>query len=847
MKTLHSFILTASVAVSLIFFGGSYLVFTYAFRDGIRDSAREQAAVLARSTWHSMTQLMFQGWSRDELLGFIDATQTALVDSPTTIAIHRGEAVAERYGHFDQPAPDTPLTRALTDGAATDLLEGDFVRHVFPLVAEARCLSCHDNARVGDVLGAIDVRQDTRPALAKAEKRFFFSLLALAPLPFVVAFLVVWRINRRIDDAVGRLRDNVDNLNRVSDLTSLRPTEASIGFRELDDIFEQIAQLGTRLRNVAVDKDLLEFEIRLMEKFIITSEVVKDWHEYVKELLIEISKVIDAYTLFCVFKVEDELFSLEIFWRHRPSPDQIAQMEERVGVILEANPYLRGIHGIQINHTVAEPDRDMPPLNARDMELQTKSLLVEAPKIGGIVGIGVQSEMVRDDTRALVMESILSTLLNVIGSVRAIYKYTRDLEYYATRDPLTHLYNQRVFWELLEYEISRASRHKQSFGLLMIDLDNFKSINDTYGHHVGDRFLQEFANVVRHALRNEDILARYGGDEFVALLPEVSEADAYTVAGRVVEAAANLAVELPDGGRAKASVSVGLAIYPDHGDDKKDLFLLADNMMYKAKNEGKNRVALPSDVDVAEAYRKIGEKSQIVLRALDEGLVRPYFQPIMHGGTRQLAAVEVLSRIQTDEALFEAGEFIELAEKMGVIHKLDFQVMDQAMAEVARTGYAGYLFINLSPRAMVLSEFLPEVKAMVIRHGVTPDRIVFEITERETIKNISLLTKFVAALKMEGFLLAVDDFGSGFSSYHYIKHFPIDFLKIEGEFVLNMVKSERDAAFVRSIATLARELGIRTVAEFVESEEVLEQARAAGIDYMQGWHIGRPGPNILAG
>jgi len=299
-----------------------------------------------------------------------------------------------------------------------------------------------------------------------------------------------------------------------------------------------------------------------------------------------------------------------------------------------------------------------------------------------------------------------------------------------------------------------------------------------------------------------------------------------------------------DGGRAKASISVGVAMFPEHADNKKDLFLLADNMMYKAKGEGKNRAAQPTQADVAEAFRRIGEKSQMVLRAVEQASVQAFFQPIMHTDSRVVEAVEVLSRIQTGEGLFEAGEFIELAEKMGIIHKLDYIVIDKGLAEVVRSGYGGFVFFNLSPKAMVLSEFLPRVLEIVGRHGVDPGRIVFEITERETIKNITLLTKFVTSLKMDGFKLAVDDFGSGFSSYHYLKHFPIDFIKIEGEFVLNCCRDDTDHAFVRSIATLAKELGIRSIAEFVEDEEVLQRVREAGVDYVQGWHVGRPQPTL---
>jgi EAL domain-containing protein (putative c-di-GMP-specific phosphodiesterase class I) len=187
-----------------------------------------------------------------------------------------------------------------------------------------------------------------------------------------------------------------------------------------------------------------------------------------------------------------------------------------------------------------------------------------------------------------------------------------------------------------------------------------------------------------------------------------------------------------------------------------------------------------------------------------------------------------------------AGEFIEIAEKMGVIDQVDYIVIEKALHELSRCGFPGLVFINLSPRALMLSEFLPTVRKLVMDAGIANQRIVFEITERDTVKNFSMLEKFVHELRMEGFRFAIDDFGSGFSSFHYLKHFPIDFLKIEGDFILNMLKDKKDRAFVRTMVILAKELNIRTVAEYVENEEVFEQVRELGIDLAQGYLIGRP-------
>jgi len=846
VKSLKGFILTASVLVSVIFFGGTYAVVSHIYDASVKENSLYVSNTLAQLTFSSMFQVMNKGWKRSQLEEFIASTRKAVADTPTTIEVYRGESVTQLFGPIEQDDMDKQVRDAFTTGATVMQENPSSVRYIFPLKAQDKCLRCHENAGLDEVLGVIDVQQDLTPFISKAKYQFFLILILIAPIPFIAALLVVLRMNRKIEDSMEVLENSIESINKVSDLRTLELGKIDLGFSELNRIFHKIEGLTGKLRSVAVDKDLLEFEIKLLEKFVITSDVVKDWREYVSRLLVDINQVINAYTLFSIFKVDDEIFDLEIFWRSTPSANTKAMLERTIHASMQKNPHFAGITSVNIVHNVAVPSKELIDLNEQDIDVQVKSLLVEAPKIGGIVGIGVQTEMVRDETRFLVMESILSTLLNVVGSVKAIYKYTKDLEYYATRDPLTNLYNQRVFWEMLEYERGRASRHDYKFALLMIDLDNFKLVNDTHGHAFGDKFLREFAVLLKNVLRTEDIIARYGGDEFVAIMPECDLEQAVSIASRLLEAIIANSLDGPDGSKVKGTASIGIAIYPDHASEQKDLFLFADNMMYKAKSEGKSRISIPSEADLLQVFKDIGEKSLIIINAVEERKIIPFFQPILNVVEKKVEAVEVLSRISLpDGRILGAGEFIEIAEKMGIVHKMDYIIMEKALQTVQESGYQGLIFLNLSPRALVLNEFLHEARRIVTDSGVSPERIVLEITERDTIRNMALLERFVNDLKNEGFKLAIDDFGSGFSSFHYLKHFPIDVLKIEGDFIANMVKDSKDRSFVKSISMLAQELGIRTVAEYVESEEVLDAVAACGIDLAQGYHIGRPLPKLV--
>ncbi|MDX1594307.1 MAG: bifunctional diguanylate cyclase/phosphodiesterase, partial [Gammaproteobacteria bacterium] len=627
----------------------------------------------------------------------------------------------------------------------------------------------------------------------------------------------------------------------------LTTADLDLGFDEFNDLAAELDRLTGRLRDIAVDRDLLEFEIRLLEKFVITSEVVRDWRDYISSLLVEINRVVNTYTLFSIFKLEEEAYDLEIFWRGTPAKNTRLLLENVVRKSMVDHKMFSGPAEVAINHNVSDVAETLPEIDEETLQIRTKTLFVEQPKIGGIVGIGVHSETAIDPTRMLVVESILSTLLNVVGSVKAIYKYTQDLEYYATRDPLTNLYNQRVFWELLGYEIGRAERGTYKFALLVIDFDNFKTINDTYGHGFGDQCLQQFARAIRGALRRPDILCRYGGDEFVAILPEASEEQPFLVGERVRVAIRDLLIDAPDGQPVKVTVSIGCSVFPDHATEAKDLFLFADNMMYKAKAEGKDRLSVPSQDDVIDVFRRIGEKGMLINNAIEQRRVVPYFQPICDTRDGHVAAYEVLGRIDLgaeDGKVLTADEFITAAEQMGVVHRLDFITIEKALAIVGESDYEGLLFLNLSPKNLVLRDFLGEIRRMVNEYGIAPERIVFEITERDTVRNLTLLKNFLNDLKADGFKFAIDDFGSGYSSFHYLKHFPIDFIKIEGDFVASMVRDRRDHAFVKSIATLAEELGIVSVAEFIEDGEIYRAVQQCGIDLAQGYHVGRPARSL---
>lgn len=255
---------------------------------------------------------------------------------------------------------------------------------------------------------------------------------------------------------------------------------------------------------------------------------------------------------------------------------------------------------------------------------------------------------------------------------------------------------------------------------------------------------------------------------------------------------------------------------------------------------------MPSEHDDVEVLKSMGEKSILIIEALSQRRIVPYFQPIMNIKDSKIEAYEVLTRIITSDRVVPASEFIETAENMGVIGKIDYQLIELAFAKVKESAYHGKLFLNLSPKALILNEFIPTVRKLLKDYDVDPSKLVFEITERDTVKGLNIIEKYIHELKSEGFRFAIDDFGAGYSSFQYIKAFSIDFLKVDGEFIRNMSgTSIVENAIVSSIAGLADKLGIKTIAEFVETKEVFGQVESAGIHYAQGYFIKKPSPDLI--
>ena len=413
----------------------------------------------------------------------------------------------------------------------------------------------------------------------------------------------------------------------------------------------------------------------------------------------------------------------------------------------------------------------------------------------------------------------------------------------AQHDALTNLHNRRSFEDELNHFFHDAERSAGQLALLFFDLDEFKYINDTHGHRAGDTVLSRMAVELRPLVRAAETLFRLGGDEFAILMPHASLDDASHLAERIVRRIAQTPLYLHEQ-TVRLTTSLGIAHYPSHADNAQDLVAHADAAMYQAKHMGKNRwnVYRP-DLDSSREMASRLAWNDRISRALEHDLLRLHFQGVHHADTGELAHLEALIRM-LDEAnpdqLVMPAQFIEAAEKSGKILEIDRWVIRESTRLLATHRQLPAIAINISGRSFDDPELPAYIASQLRQHQVEPRRLLVELTETSAVSDISDAARFIAALRDTGCPICLDDFGTGFSSFAYLKNLRADILKIDGMFIRDLPNEHDNQVFVRAIIEVAHGMGKLTVAEFVEDQATLSMLCGMGVDMVQGYHLGRP-------
>ena len=439
------------------------------------------------------------------------------------------------------------------------------------------------------------------------------------------------------------------------------------------------------------------------------------------------------------------------------------------------------------------------------------------------------------------------------------------LRWQATHDHLTEIYNRRYLETHLEEEIRRVQRSGIRSAIVYLDLDRFKYVNDAVGHDVGDQLLIDIGRVLTRQLRRHDIVARIGGDEFAIILKNVDEALAVNLADSCRDALAGLRLQHEDKNY-RVQASVGVAMMGPESSTAGDVLADADIACHIAKRLGRNQTYLheKSDDDRSVMGTELGW-SQRIRDALDNNGFVLHYQPILDMSKVELAnlpaqdgllwqqhlrtneevyAYEVLIRMcsETDE-LYQPNSFIPIAERFNMMTEIDMWVVENALqAMVATCSPKGKLnlSVNLSGNTLDNDESAPQIKALIEKYNVPPESLIFEITETSAIANMDQAKRFMSELAEMGCQFSLDDFGSGFCSFSQLKNLPSDFVKIDGQFVKSMARGSTDRAIVTAMNDVAHSLSRSTVAEFVESPEVMRLLKICGVDRVQGNYISPP-------
>jgi|GEM_PF-994762 len=522
------------------------------------------------------------------------------------------------------------------------------------------------------------------------------------------------------------------------------------------------------------------------------------------------------------------------------------------GELLETADFPDYIRALEGERTLAVDDPANDPrvreLNADYLPAHGITALLDAPlliegKVAGVVGF----EHMRSARRWTEVETAFAgSIADLVALARTAAMHrarAEQLAHQAFQDPLTGLMNWQYLQDRLHQAVAAEDGDTPQLVLLYIDLDQFRYVNDTLGHTAGDRLLEEAAKELVAIQPPGSLLGRVGGDEFVLIGRGLNLAAGRELAESVRERLTHFAF---DGGDSNVtlSASVGVAALDDTTASAGDLLAGADLACSQAKEAGRNQVAVyrPSEAPEALMSERLAMFHRI-RSALDDDQFRLVFQPIVDLTGRQGDFHEVLLRMREGDALLSPAEFLPTAERFSLMGEIDRWVVRNAIALLAqwhldRPDMA--FSINLSARAFGDQALFEEIRGRIADHGLRPDALVFEITETEAIANLAEAKTMIWTLKELGCRFSLDDFGSGFASFAYLRELPVDMVKIDGKFVRDLETSSLDQAIVRALVDIAQSLGKEVVAEFVEDAVTRDRLARMGVHFGQGFHLGRP-------
>ncbi len=436
-------------------------------------------------------------------------------------------------------------------------------------------------------------------------------------------------------------------------------------------------------------------------------------------------------------------------------------------------------------------------------------------------------------------EPISDEDMNYLDMVISHLVYSINLLNLATYDPLTKLYNRRAIVEYAEREVERSKRYNHQFSIILLDIDDFKGINDTYGHTIGDIVLKQLAEIIKNEVRDIDRVGRYGGEEFIIVLPETRIENAKKLAERIRARILEKEFKISDY-KISVTISAGISGFRTHGETFEEILQAADLALYQAKKKGKNQVVMLERDEISQILKEEFQSKNFLVDAIQEDRILPYFQPIVDLNSLEIVGYEILARIKEGDRVIPAHRFISTAIKFGIILKIDEIIQQKTVQFLSeKKEIPQMLFFNLSRPYIQDIQHISNFVELLEKNGIPKENIILEITEEEAISEITIVKEAIRIAKSKGIRFALDDFGVGYSTFSYIKHFDIDIIKLDGSLVKNIHQDRDNQIIVGGIAYICREKGIKLLAEMVETQEELNTLKELGVSYAQGFIFGR--------
>jgi diguanylate cyclase (GGDEF)-like protein/PAS domain S-box-containing protein len=485
---------------------------------------------------------------------------------------------------------------------------------------------------------------------------------------------------------------------------------------------------------------------------------------------------------------------------------------------------------LQPKHKAYCEPRNLPNLPPFDLELEVRN------QHGDPVWMRMHTALQFNDE--VEFTGIVATLEDITDSLRLQeqqHQHEQELYRLTITDPLTGVYNRRHFDELLENMLHMSIHKNQPLTLMIVDVDGFKFINDTYGHPVGDEVLKTIAQTLRSNEHHGGIVARMAGDEFAVLLQNSDQKDSCVAGSNIHDDLSRIVIDLPVG-KLTIRTTIGFAVAPFHGKTPQDLVRAADVALYHAKNSGRNRVDTLSK-ERGEAIMEIFSQGFEVRNAITSGMIQPFMQPIVDLKSRKTVAYEILTRMKRGDEFVVADDFIPIAEDLGLIREMDLFIIGHALEQIPKNVH---LFVNISLSSFFAPEFAQQLRDLLNSPPAKNRSITLELTERETVEMSNEFIQLFDDIRAGSCNVALDDFGVGYSTYSYLRQLRPEFVKIDGSFVLKIKENQEDVKIVQQICELAKIIGARTIAEHIEDEETVRLLIAMGVDYGQGYYFSKP-------